>query len=121
MVTRDLVPISKETLTPAEFNAFSDIPPELEWLANITNPKTSRAYKVDVAEFLAFSGFSEINSLRNVARSHVIARRKEMEAGAWLGRASGASSPRCHRCLIISASAMLSLSIPSMASSARRR
>jgi integrase/recombinase XerD len=54
---RDLIPLNgKESLTPAEFNALSDIPPELEWLANITNPKTRRAYKVDVAEFLAFSG-----------------------------------------------------------------
>ena len=63
MVIRDLVPTSKEALTPAEFSALSDIPPELEWLANITNPKTRRAYKVDVTEFLAFSGLREIKSL----------------------------------------------------------
>jgi len=80
VVTRDLVPIGKESLTPAEFNALSDIPPELEWLANITNPKTRRAYKVDVAEFLAFSGLIDIKALRAVARSHVIAWRKDMDA-----------------------------------------
>ena len=80
MVTRDLVPISKESLTPAEFNVLSDIPPELEWLANITDSKTRRTYKVDVAEFLAFSGLREIKLLRAVARSHVIAWRKDMEA-----------------------------------------
>jgi hypothetical protein len=44
-----------KSLTLAEFNAFADIPPELEWLANITNPKTRRVYKVDVAEFTAYS------------------------------------------------------------------
>ena len=42
----DLIPLSKESLTPAEFNALSDISLELEWLANITKyhnsePKSS--------------------------------------------------------------------------------
>jgi hypothetical protein len=37
------------SLTPAQFAALSDVPPELEWLANITNAKTRRAYKIDVA------------------------------------------------------------------------
>jgi integrase/recombinase XerD len=59
---RDLIPISKESLTPAEFNAHSDIPPELEWLANISNAKTRRFYKSDVTEFLAFSGLKDIKS-----------------------------------------------------------
>ena len=52
----DLVAISKETLTPAQFAQLADVPPELEWLANITNPKTRRAYKVDVEEFSRFAG-----------------------------------------------------------------
>ncbi len=51
MVTDDLVPIGKESLTPVEFNALFDIPTKLEWLGNMTNPKTRRAYKIDVAEF----------------------------------------------------------------------
>jgi ABC-type cobalamin/Fe3+-siderophores transport system ATPase subunit len=47
LVNRDLTPlIRKDSLTPAEFNGFFDIPPELEWLANITNPKTGHAYKI---------------------------------------------------------------------------
>jgi hypothetical protein len=37
----DLVPISKETLTSAQFDQFADVSPELEWLANITNPTRS--------------------------------------------------------------------------------
>ena len=78
MPPRDLITIHNVSRTPAEFNALSDIPPELEWLANITNLKTRRAYKVNVAEFLAFSGLSEIKSLRAVARSHVIAWRKDI-------------------------------------------
>jgi integrase/recombinase XerD len=76
----DLIPLKgKESLTPAEFNALSDIPPELEWLANITNAKTRRAYKVDVAEFMAFGGLPNQSALRTVTRAHVIAWRKDME------------------------------------------
>jgi integrase len=57
---RNLIPVErKESLTLAEFSALVDIPPELEWLANITNLKTRRAYKVDVAEFIAFSGLAD--------------------------------------------------------------
>ena len=67
----DLVPISKEKLTPAEYNALADVPPALEWLVNITNLKTRRAYKVDVAEFMAFTGLPDHIALRTVARAHV--------------------------------------------------
>ena len=71
---------SERTLTPEQYRDLADVPPELEWLANITNAKTRRAYKVDVAEFMAFSGLTETKSLRAVARSHVIAWRKDMES-----------------------------------------
>jgi integrase/recombinase XerD len=80
-VANELVGInSARTLTAEQFAGLSDIPPELEWLANITNAKTRRAYKVDVGEFMAFSGLTEAKSLRAVVRSHVIAWRKDMEA-----------------------------------------
>ena len=56
------------------------MPPEIEWLANITNPKTRRAYKIDVSEFSAFAGLRGPAELRTVARAHVIAWRKDLEA-----------------------------------------
>ncbi len=40
----DLVPLKKHSLTPAQFEQLADVPPEEEWLANITNLKTRRAY-----------------------------------------------------------------------------
>ena len=40
-----------EIVIPFEFSGLADVPPELEWLANITNPKTRRDYKIDVAGF----------------------------------------------------------------------
>jgi integrase/recombinase XerD len=78
----DLVVIGKEKLTPAQFEQLADVPPEIEWLANITNPKTRRFYKNDVAEFLVFTGLKDSTALRTVARSHVIAWRKDLEARA---------------------------------------
>ena len=59
----DLVPISKDPLTPAQYHQLTDVPPELEWLANITNPKTCRAYKVDVEEFVRFTGLGTPTAL----------------------------------------------------------
>jgi hypothetical protein len=31
------------------------VPAELEWLANLTNRKTCRAYKIDVEKFIVFA------------------------------------------------------------------
>jgi site-specific recombinase XerD len=75
----ELIPVPKRTLTPAQYGDLADVPPEVEWLANITNPKTRRAYKLDVAEFSAFTGITETTLLRTVTRAHVIAWRKDME------------------------------------------
>ena len=76
----DLVPISKEALTPAEYQKLADVPRESEWLNNITNEKTQRAYKIDVAEFIIFTGLHDSAGLRTVARSHVIAWRQHLES-----------------------------------------
>jgi integrase/recombinase XerD len=67
------------TLTTEQYARLSDVPPEIEWLNNITNEKTRRFYKRDVAEFVAFTGLKDSAALRTVARSHVIAWRKDME------------------------------------------
>jgi integrase/recombinase XerD len=79
-VVDDLVVISEQKLTPAQFSSLSDVPPEIEWLANITNDKTRRAYKNDVQEFVLFTSLHDPAALRTVARSHVIAWRKHLES-----------------------------------------
>src|SRR4051794_2935708 len=76
----DLVPTRQSALTPAQFGQLADVPPEVEWLANITNPKTRRAYNNDVSEFFAFAGLKGSADLREVVRGHVIAWRKDLEA-----------------------------------------
>jgi integrase/recombinase XerD len=55
------------------------MPAELEWLANITNLKTRRAYKIDVEGFIAFTGLRGPAELRTITRAHVIAWRKDLE------------------------------------------
>jgi hypothetical protein len=45
----------------------------------LTNPKTRRAYKEDVREFIAFTGLQDYMRLRSVGRSHIISWRKDME------------------------------------------
>jgi integrase/recombinase XerD len=76
----DLIVGNPRSLTTAQYEELADVPPENEWLANITNPKTRRFYKADVSEFVLFTGLKDSSALRTVVRSHVIAWRKDMEA-----------------------------------------
>jgi integrase/recombinase XerD len=61
---------------------IATVPPEEEWLANITNAKTRRAYRSDVRVFIAYAGLDNYGELRSIARSHIIAWRKDMEQRA---------------------------------------
>src|SRR6516162_3571399 len=73
-------PAVRRSLTPGEYDGLAEVPPELEWLANLTNPKTRRAYKIDVGEFSAFAGHRIPKDMRTVVRAHVIAWRKDLES-----------------------------------------
>ncbi len=66
-----LVPLS--TLTPARFLTLADVPPEIEWFAKLTNANTRRAYRQDIADFMAFAGLRQPEQFRHVTRAHVIA------------------------------------------------
>ena len=78
-MAKDLIILKQNGLTPTQFGDLAEVPPELEWLANLTNPKTRRAYKVDVEEFIGFAGLRGIAELRAITRAHVIAWRKDLE------------------------------------------
>jgi hypothetical protein len=107
----DLVVIGKQKLTPAEFGGLADVPPEIEWLANITNSRTRRAYKNDVQGFVLFSGvddpadFAPLRARTSSPGANIWSRAN------WNLPASGVSSRHCHRCSIISVSAMPFLAI----------
>ncbi len=88
----DLVPISKEALTTAQYSKLAGVPPEIEWIVNITNPKTRRAYKVDVAEFPGFIGLHQLTQLCTVRARMSSLGAKPWSRAAWSLPVSGASS-----------------------------
>ena len=74
-------------LTAAEFHRLADVPPEIEWFANITNPSTRRAYEAAIQDFMRFTGIARPEEFRTVTRAHVIAWRDDL-AGRELGGAT---------------------------------
>lgn len=77
-------------LTAAEFQHLGDVPAAVEWFANIDNPRTRRAYQIDLADFCSFVGLSAVEEFRAVTRAHVLAWRAQLEqrslAGATIRR-----------------------------------
>ncbi len=57
---QNLVPITgtgnNHLLSRAEFAQLAEVPPEIEWFANIGNPRTRRAYMSDLRDFMGFVG-----------------------------------------------------------------
>jgi site-specific recombinase XerD len=60
-------------LTAAAFHRLAEVPPEIEWFANLTNPSTRRAYENAIRDFLGFTGIVRPAECRRVTRAHVIA------------------------------------------------
>jgi hypothetical protein len=92
-----LIPVPKRTLTPAQYGELADVPPEIEWLTNITNKKTRRAYEREVSEFSDIAGLNETTKLRSVTRAHVFAWRKDMGPANCRQPVSGANCRLCLR------------------------
>jgi site-specific recombinase XerD len=78
---------TKRLLTAAEFQRLADVPPEIEWFANITNRSTRRAYENAIQDFMRFAGIARPEEFRTVTRAHVIAWRDDL-AGRELGGAT---------------------------------
>jgi len=80
MSNRENLPTSSPTrlLTNADFLRLVDVPPEIEWFANIDNAQTRRAYKNALQDFMAFTGIKQPNEFRSVTRAHIIAWRDEL-------------------------------------------
>src|SRR3954465_6968710 len=65
-------------LTAAEFHRLADVPPEVEWFANLSNPHTRRVYENAVKDFMRFTGITRPEEFRIVTRAHVIAWRDDL-------------------------------------------
>jgi integrase/recombinase XerD len=74
-------------LTAAEFRKLADVPPEIEWFANLTNVHTRRAYEKAVKDFMHFTGIKRPEEFRVVTRAHVIAWRDDLRTRVTAGRA----------------------------------
>jgi integrase/recombinase XerD len=72
-------------LTADEFHRLADVPPEVEWFANLTNAHTRRAYETAVKDFMRFAGIKRPEEFRTVARAHVIAWRDELKTRVTRG------------------------------------
>jgi site-specific recombinase XerD len=88
--------LDRRLLTSADFSRLKDVPPEAEWFANIESPGTRRIYKIDLRDFMTYTGIREPLEFRTITRAHVIAYRDELTrrklAGATIRRKLAALS-----------------------------
>ena len=76
-----LLPVVPEAgclLTAAAYQRLADVPPELEWFANLASKATRRAYEHALADVMRFAGLVRPEEFRSVTRSHVIAWRDDL-------------------------------------------
>jgi site-specific recombinase XerD len=78
VMTTHLAVVPTPQLTTTQFQALADVPPEIEWFANLTNANTRRAYQQDIEAFMAFAGLRHPEQFRDVIRAHVIAWRDQL-------------------------------------------
>ncbi|SDY68043.1 tyrosine-type recombinase/integrase [Nitrosomonas halophila] len=69
---------SKRLLEVADFHRLADVPPEIEWFANLESFCTRRAYQKALQDFMRFTGISRPEEFRQITRAHLIAFRDEL-------------------------------------------
>jgi integrase/recombinase XerD len=79
-LSAEIVPVTSTNrlLTAAEFHQLADVPPEVEWFANLTNRHTRRVYQNAISDFMRFAGVARPEEFRSVTRAHCIAWRDEL-------------------------------------------
>jgi site-specific recombinase XerD len=75
----DLIRAPRGELTPGALELLKALPEEALWLEGQQSPRTRRAYRADVAGFMAFFGISSSDELRQMDRGAVIAYRRHLE------------------------------------------
>lgn len=85
-----LMPAGERRLSALAFQQLASVPAAVEWFANIDNPRTRRAYQIDLDDFCGFVGLTGAEEFRVVTRAHVLAWRADLEtrglAGATIRR-----------------------------------
>ena len=68
--SRTLIPTKARALTAKEFLDLANVPPEIEWFANVTNSQTRRVYQSDLKDFMRFARTTNLEVLRVITRVH---------------------------------------------------
>ena len=76
---------SSRLLTAPEYQRLTDVPPEVEWFANLGNHQTRRSYQNALRDFMQFTGIQAPAEFRTVTRGHVIAWRDDLKRRALSG------------------------------------
>ncbi len=71
-------PSSTRLLSNVDFQRLAEVPPEVEWFANLDNSQTRRAYENALQDFMGFTGINQAVEFRVVTRAHIIAWRDEL-------------------------------------------
>lgn len=88
---RPPVPVSvpatpvERRLTEVAFQGLAEVPPEVEWFANLASPATRRAYETALQDFQGFVGLKRVEEFCVVTRAHVIAWRDDLVGRALSG------------------------------------
>lgn len=61
------------------------MPAEVEWFANLDNPRTRRAYQNELENFCSFVGLTTADEFLAVTRTHVLAWRTQLEQRGLVG------------------------------------
>lgn len=77
-MTKEVVPAAGRLLTAHAYQRLADVPPELEWFANLGSAQTRRAYENALQDFMRFTGIVRPDEFRTVTRAHVIAWRDDL-------------------------------------------
>jgi integrase len=87
-------------LTAAASHELADVPPEVEWFANLSNPNTKRVYENAVRDFMRFTGIRRPEEFRSVTRAHIIAWRDDLVrrglGGSTIRKVSGKGGKTRH-------------------------
>jgi hypothetical protein len=62
---------TERLLASAEFHRLAEVPPEIEWFANLSNAYTRRAYENAIKDFMRSTGIVRCKEFPNVTRAHV--------------------------------------------------
>jgi len=72
-------------LSAQAFQQLASVPAAAEWFANLDNPRTRRAYQIDLTDFCSFVGLTGAEEFRAVTRAHVLAWRAQLEQRGLAG------------------------------------